>query len=289
MDIRALCANTGYALKRHAPTILTGCGVVLVVSGTVAACLATTKARDILELHKKEAEEARNEADVRKALTKAYLRTFARFAKLYGPSVAIELLGIVSILTGHGMMKKRNAALAAAYATIDGAFRKYRERVKDRYGDEAEEEIRLGLEEAEIEDENGGKKKVTAINGGLSGYARYFAVGESTAAEENLDLNYFRLKGEQDYWNSVFPAQQIVFLNDVYIHLGIKPTVAGQSVGWIYDKNRADHGDNYIDLRAKLVWRLKDDGSGEHEQVWMIDPNVDGPIIEHAKELTLLV
>ena len=41
-------------------------------------------------------------------------------------------------------MRKRCANLAAAYGTLDTAFKKYRERVAERFGEEVEKEIRYG-------------------------------------------------------------------------------------------------------------------------------------------------
>ena len=53
----------------------------------------------------------------------AYVQTGVKFAKLYAPAVMLGAASIASILASHNIMKKRNVALAAAYAAVDKSFR----------------------------------------------------------------------------------------------------------------------------------------------------------------------
>ena len=86
--------------------------------------------------------------------------------------------------------------------------------------------------------------------------------------------------------NLYFRAHRKMMLNEVYEMLGIKKSVAGNHVGWIYDKNTPE-GDNYIDFRIQEVYREREDGDG-WEKVYMIDPNVDGMVEEKMVRLGLM-
>ena len=70
--------------------------------------------------------------------------------------------------------------------------------------------------------------------------------------------------------------------------LGIERSIAGQCVGWVYDKNREDHGDNYVDFGIQEVYRKRSAEPGDYEKVYLLDFNVDGPIIDHAQEKQLI-
>ena len=65
-----------------------------------------------------------------------------KFAKLYAPAVMLGAASIASILASHNIMKKRNVALAAAYAAVDKSFKDYRDRVIERFGEQVEKELR---------------------------------------------------------------------------------------------------------------------------------------------------
>ena len=81
-------------------------------------------------------------------------------------------------------------------------------------------------------------------------------------------------------------TNKVVYFNEVLTSLGFEPTASGQVVGWILDENSEDRGDNYISLNIQKVKRKNE--SGEYETVWLLNPNVDGPIIDRALKLNLI-
>lgn len=117
-------------LKKHSPEILIVAGVVGTVASTVLACKATTKVGKIMDGTKDDVEEIHNAVekgvtragetysvdDSKKDLTIVYAQTGVKLAKLYAPSVVLGTLSITSIVASHNILKKRNVALAAAYA-----------------------------------------------------------------------------------------------------------------------------------------------------------------------------
>jgi hypothetical protein len=262
--------RTGLVLKKYSPEILMGVGIVGIVTSTVLACKATLKAEDVIE----DAEEkirkihqARemagtyvegdgensglvqySEEDYKKDMTTVYIQTGWGFTKLYGPAVTLGLLSIACMLGAHGIMRKRNLALVAAYKAIEQSFSDYRKRVKDELGDEADRHFKYGTEyvENEITDENGNvvsSEPVVVIDpNGISEYARIFDK-ENTNWQNTADYNMAFLKCQQSYANDLLQSRGHVFLNEIYDLLGLQRSRAGAVVGWV-----KDHGDNYIDF-----------------------------------------
>lgn len=305
-DISSTFHKCVFEIKKHSPEILVVTGVVGVVTGGVMACKATMKLNEVLDRHKAEVNRVHKEhhslaedsdaadeekKEEQKALTKVYLRTGLSFVELYGPSVAVSALSITGILASNNILRKRNVALAAAYATIDQSFREYRGRVVERFGADVDKELRYDMHTEKVEetvvDEDGKKKKVkknvTVVGNGLpSDYARYFAYGEARAAEANADYNEFFLKAQQELANTMLRSKGFLFLNEVYDMLGIERSIPGQVVGWVYDKHCEDHGDNFVDFGIQEVCRKKSDLPGDYEKVFLLDFNVDGSIIDHS-------
>lgn len=296
--------RTGFTIKKHAPEILIftgiGCGIV----GAVKACFATIEAHEEVQLAKVAVDDIRateetgedengnpyTHDDAKRELTKAYLNTGVQLVKIYWPSVTLGVASVTCILSANNIFKNRNAALAAAYATIDNSFRGYRGRVASRFGEEVEREIRYNITNEEVKetvtDEETGKKKTVKktvakcdMQEGYCDYARFFDEN-CKAYEPSSTYNDLFLTSQQNLANQRLRAQGYLFLNDVYYELGIERTKAGQVVGWIYDTENPT-GDNYIDFRVMKV-RVGD------EEKLLIDPNVDGPIMDEAVKRKLL-
>ena len=301
LDIQGLKSKAQFAVKKNSPQILVFSGIAGLITAGVLACVATKKLGDVQEDHRIQKEKIENrtikaggdlekqKAEVQQDLKKEQGKYVLELVKLYSGPVVLAAGSAFAIVKGNDILQKRNLALAAAYTTLDGAFREYRSRVVDRFGEDVDKELRTGAHREKIEtvetDENGKEKKVK-VNGlvagpNLSGYARYFGYGDSKAAEPNFDYNDMFLRGMQATFNKMLKIKGYVFLNDVYEALGYERTIAGQSVGWVYDRNRDDHGDNCIDLRIEEVYRADEVRPGMWEKVHVIDPNVDGDIMNH--------
>ena len=290
--------KAGFQVKKHSPEILVVVGVAGVVTSTVMACKATTKAGDILEEHKNQMNaidqvvkmdrDDYTEEDHKKDTTIVYTQTAIKFVKLYSPSIMIGVLSLGCIIYSHNILTKRNAALAAAYATVDRGFKEYRGRVVERFGKELDHELRYNIKAQEFEktevDKKGNEKVVketvnVADPNLYSDYARFFddgCNGWSKDPEQNLTF----LKCQQAYANEKLKAKGYLFLNDVYKMLGIPATKAGQIVGWIYDEKNPI-GDNFVDFGLYDMNKpvVRDFVNG-YERTILLDFNVDGNILE---------
>ena len=296
--------KVGFELKKHSPEILVTAGVVGTVATTVVACKATTKAGDILdEFHSnmddinkvvEMKKEEYTEDVMKKDIAIVYIQTGVKFAKLYAPSVVLGSLSITSILAGHNILRKRNVALAAAYATIDKSFKEYRGRVVERFGKELDHELRYNIKAKEFEEvqtDDKGKEKVvkntvqvSELNE-VSDYAKFFDEG-CNGWTKDPEANLLFLKKQQTYANNRLKANGYLFLNEVYEMLGIPRTKAGQVVGWIYDEKNPV-GDNYVDFgiydtNKNSNWaNANKDFVNGYERSILLDFNVDGNILNN--------
>ena len=296
--------KVGFELKKHSPELLVTAGVVGSVVTTVMACKATTKAGDILDEFNSNMDdinkvvemgkEEYTEDVMKKDIAIVYIQTGVKFAKLYAPSVVLGALSITSILAGHNILRKRNVALAAAYATIDKSFKEYRGRVVERFGKELDHELRYNIKAKEFEEvqtDDKGKEKVvkntvqvSELNE-VSDYAKFFDEG-CNGWTKDPEANLLFLKKQQTYANNRLKANGYLFLNEVYEMLGIPRTKAGQVVGWIYDEKNPV-GDNYVDFgiydtnkNTKWANANKDFVNG-YERSILLDFNVDGDILNN--------
>lgn len=296
--------KAGFQIKKHSPEILVVAGVAGVVTSAVMACKATTKINDILDQTKEEVkkvndalvnenipEDVYSKEDAKKDLAIIYIQTGVKLAKLYGPSLILGALSITGILASNNILRKRNVALAAAYATIDNSFKEYRGRVVERFGKDLDRELKYNIKAKEITetavDENGKETTTTKTvsvteSSEPSDYARFFCEG-CAGWTKDPEMNLVFLKQQQNWANEVLKTRGHLFLNEVYDMLGIERSKAGQVVGWVYDDTNPD-SDNYVDFG---IYDLYNERKRAFVNGWersiLLDFNVDGNIYDLLK------
>ena len=159
-------AKAKFKLVKHSPDILMVCGAVGAVTSAVMACKATLKVNDIMSAHqssvatihdvkdgKVEVKEGAEytEEDAKKDLTTVYVQTGVKLVKLYAPAVILGTLSLGCMVGSNHILQKRNAALTAAYVTLDKAFNEYKGRVSERFGERVQHEIEHGIKAVEVE------------------------------------------------------------------------------------------------------------------------------------------
>lgn len=295
--------KVAFKTKKHSPEILVVAGVVGTVASTVLACKATTKVSDILEETKEKvdqvhqviedeniSDEKYSEQDAQKDLAIIYVQSGIKLAKLYAPAIALGAVSLGCILTSNNILRKRNIALAAAYATVDKGFKEYRGRVIDRFGEAVDRELKYDIKAKKISekvvDEETGKektvKKTVEVAGeidGCSDYARFFDEA-SRHWEKDAEYNLMFLRAQQQYANDLLRARGHLYLNEVYDMIDIPRTKAGQVVGWVYDPENSV-GDNYVDFGIYDIHReVNRDFVNGYERAILLDFNVDGNILD---------
>ena len=209
-----------------------------------------------------------------------------KVAKLYAPAVILGSASLGCLLASNDILRKRNAALSAAYMTVDKSFKEYRQRVVDRVGEELENEIKYNIKAEEVTStvvaEDGSETTITetvkTMDPNLySDYAKFFDEA-SPYWQKDPEYNFMFLKSQQQYANDLLKARGRLFLNEVYEMLGIDKTKAGQIVGWVYNPENPI-GDNFVDFgifdMSKERVRAFVNG---YEPNILLDFNVDGNI-----------
>lgn len=292
-------------VRKHSPEILMVAGVIGTVAGAVMACKETLELEDVLDECKQEKMELEeqyamceeySEDALKKDQVKLTIKQVAKIVKLYAPSVIMEATSIGVIFASNDIMRKRNASMAAAYATLNSMYKRYRQNVIESYGEEVDKDMRFGVKHEKVTeiDEDGNKVKVdarivdldnTAL--AISDYSRFFQTGCKGFDENSGRYNILYLKGIQAMFNNKLIADGYVMLNDVYRELGFDTIPEGWSIGWVYDEANPI-GDNYIDFGLYEARNKNQRAVNDWEPVILMDFNVDGNLYEDPKLYSLL-
>lgn len=279
-------------IRKYSPEILTGLGIVGFIGSTIMACKATAEVGEVLDEHKEEMNSIKDLQDnydyekkeIVKEKTNVFVRTSTKMVKLYAPAVGLGVFGTTCVLGGHGILRKRNAAISAAYAFLSNKFKDYRGQVKEELGEAKDREFYHGIKMEKITfeevNEDGKKKKVTqevAILDPTNGMSKYAKVFNSDSTKWQSDRSYNRafLMNMQQWFNDRLKTQGHVFLNEVYDALGIPRTKEGTVVGWVYQDDPT-YGDNYIDFGIYNL--VNQDTINGYSDEYFLDFNVDGLI-----------
>lgn len=194
--------------KRNASTILSCIGGAGVVITTVTAVKATPKALSLLDEAKKEKHEE---------LTRMEKIKIA--GPVYVPSILLGAGTLACIFGANVLNKRSQAALMSAYTLLDNSYKEYQNKVKELFGDDADQQARSEIvkdhyEETEISVEDDKQLFYDEFS------QRYF---ESTTEDV--------LRAEYEL-NRKISVEYGVFLNDFYDLLGIDEVDYGNYMGW---------------------------------------------------------
>ena len=295
-----------FKVKKHSPEILIVTGIVGVVTSTVMACKATTKVNNVIENGKRAINDVHDKAaDIeagivakeeytpevqRKELTVAYAKTGYELVKLYAPAVTVGVLSLTAIISSNNILRKRNVALASAYAATEKLFKEYRGRVVDRFGKEIDRELRYNIKRKEIDEvtvgedgsESTQKRSIQVVEGPL--YDEFARLFDETCPcwVKNAERNMAFLKQQERFANQKLQEQGYLFLNDVFQSLGFDKIAAGQVVGWTYDKGNPDsagyvdfgiHDEIHVERNSRFI--------NGYERSILLDFNHEGNILEY--------
>lgn len=293
-------------LKKHSPEILTAAGIITGIAAAVIACKQTVKATEIIQNAQKslsDIEEVKNlvengaatytdedEANDRKTVA---IQTTVDIVKTYAFPVGLGLFSITCILASNHILKKRNAALAAAFSALSTDFTNYRKRVIEKYGKETDFMLKNGLEKqlvahqivdpetGEVKEEQ--KEVLTYEGNKLSQYARIFDEVESTQWTPSADHNRAFLLMEQNFFNERIKTRGYIFLNEVYERLGFRPTKAGSIVGWVYRPNDPDYEGIDFGVFSANTQKAAEFLAGDEPSI-ILDFNVQGDVLTLVTE-----
>lgn len=278
-------------------------GIVAGAGATVLACMATTKASEIMGEAKEELNcikktldekpDKYSEEDAKSDRIKVYTRTGLNLAKVYAPAVGLSVASTALVLGGTNVINQRLTASALALSASTIKSKKLHDGILAEFGEEKGKELYnkfiYGYDEEEVKekiiDENGKtktvKRSVKLIKDNLKtvddiSYVRVFDWTNPYYCEDDPNYNLFFLRAQQSYFNDKLKAEGYLFMNEVDKTLGFTRTKPGQIVGWHYDENNPNI-DNFVDLNITEVEKYDD--YGVKRVVCVIEYNVDGSIL----------
>lgn len=225
-----------------------------------------------------------------------------KLIKTYGVPIGIQLVSGALIFEGFHIEHERFTGASAAAAIAVNGYSNYRKKAIEKYGEEADQELRFGIKDKNVQvpdlnkngeqklDKDGNPKTKTehrrVMEQDLDEYSEYARIFDRYHSKEfeydkstgiaNDDYNRKFLLDTETYFNQLlrYRPNHTVFLNEVYDRLGYELTEAGQYVGWHYDKNNPE-GDNHIEFTPIDIY----DRTGMESII--LDFNVDGSVIKH--------
>lgn len=284
----------GFKLQKNAPEILLGVGIVTMAGALVTTAAATVKARDILAEHKEHLESIDavsvdpetvnyDAEDLAHDTKLAYAKLAKNVALLYAPAVLMAGASVFCFCKGQSILKTRNAALAASLAGVTEEFRRYREKVVEKYGADVDEEMRYAAKTETVATEDG-EKQVKTIPSDIPGYGPYARIFDDTNDNWNGGPVFVKqwLETCEAHCNAILAGRRVLYLNEVYEMLGFDKTPVGQTHGWVYDPDKGIET-NWVDFGMR-------DFSKENSKAWqlgqvdaiILDFNVDGYILDKA-------
>jgi hypothetical protein len=258
----AKAGRAALVAKKYAPQILLGAGVIGVVASTVLASKATLNLEEVLDKHKDAIDIVNEGAHVRPAdeysstehkrdLTLVHMRTAKELTKLYALPVGLGVLSISMIIGSHGIQYKRNVAAVAAYKTVESQFNRYRDRVRDEFGVEKDEEFTRAYKNNDVVDEEGNPVTNVTVDGKGLNDTMYFFDQSNVNWKNSPEYNLMYVRCQETFANQLLSTRGHVFLNDILDDLGIPRTKEGAILGWVLDSNGANHIDlGIVDLQG---------------------------------------
>lgn len=230
-NVSKMFKNVRTTLHKHSPEILTGIGIVGMISTTVMAVKATPKALILIEEKKKE-----EQLD---GLTP--IETVKTTWKCYVPAAVTGTLATACLIGASSVNSKRNAALATAYTLTETAFKEYKEKVIETIGEKKEQAIKDKVAKEHIDKHPVNNKEIIITGRGdvlccdaIS--KRYFRSDIEKIRKAINDINY-RLN-----------VEMYISLNDFYYEIGLDPTGIGDDIGWNINNGLID-----VDFSSQLT------------------------------------
>lgn len=253
MNVRGMIGTAKLKAKEHSPELLMSFGIVTMIAGTFVCVKKAERhienkyARDMKmeEIVDKAGEEEglMTEEEAKKEVRKEARRYVVEEIKIWSLPVALEMSGVALIFASNHIMRKRVAGLTAAFTTVSTAFDQYRERVRERYGDEVDQSIMMGEKQITVGtiDEKGKIKKetITVADPDISSIGRYMtSSNDQWSDSESFMNNFFSM--QMSYATDLLRAKGFVTLNDLYDLVGFQEdTEAGIVVGKVFDRNKS--------------------------------------------------
>ena len=204
--------------QKHNTTILTGFGMVGMLSAGVMAVRATPKALMLIE-------DRKCDLEVEKLTKRETVKTVWR---CYLAPVLTATVSATCLLGANKSNVRKNAALTAGYALSETASKEYQAKVLETIGEKKERGIRDAIAKDHVENIPVSKSEVIITK---KGDTLSFDVISGRYFKSNIDC----MKAIENEMNERLLNEGYVSLNDLYYELGLSELPMGSELGWRYD------------------------------------------------------
>lgn len=218
-------------IKEALPIILSLTSVVGLAATTALAITATPKATELLKTEEAKKGEKLTKKEVVKTVWRVYIPT------------SVAFVGTASCIIGTAILnRKQQASLVSAYALVSSSYNKYKDKVKQLFGEEAHRNII-----SEIAAEKAKNNYISAVSMWQNTTLEFGDDEEEVTFYDTFSDRYFTstvnkvLQAEYHLNRNYFLNCCSQTLNDFYALLGIEPTDFGEKVGWFLD----DYSETY--------------------------------------------
>ena len=234
-EVSNLFKSVKLAVVKRSPEILTGVGIAGMITATILAVKATTKAIELIEVekrrqNKKIVEKAKKNGQTScKQVTKLEPVEIIKVCwRVYVPTVITGVSSIACLVGASSVNARRNAALATAYNLSKTALTEYREKVVETLGKDQDESIRKYIDNDHIERKPVTKSEVIVTDNG------------DTLCYDSISGRYFKssidqIKKAENSINRTVLTEMYVSLNEFYDELDLDHTKLGNDLGWNID------------------------------------------------------
>lgn len=287
--------SAGLSLRSHSPEIY----LVGAIGTGVASAVMLAKAHkhsdevfedvamNIEEVHiyvdevnNDEDRESISRVDEQRMLAPLYFEAARRGAILYGPAILMGISSIALLLASNRTLRRRNQALMSALVLFQEGFARYRQRVVDELGEEADARFYYGAESRTVTELTKGEDGKTSKKKGTKNhipekptpmiYSRVFDE-TNVAWQPDKDMNEFFIRAVKQQIQDKLDGQGYVTLNTVYDALCFEDSPEGAVVGWSHNVP----GDRFISFGLD-----NDINQREGDNRFFLDFNVNGVILD---------
>lgn len=232
MDFKAIFSTVSKAAKKHSPEILTGIGVVGMISTTILAVRATPKALMLIEDAKRK---KRFEGAKTDELTKIEVVKVAW--KPYIPAITTGVCSIGCIVGASSVNARRNAALAAAYALSESTLSDYKDKVVETFGEKKAQAVDDAVAKEQLE-----RTPVVEENIIDTGHGTTRCFEPYSARYFWSDVEFIRRAVNN--LNERLLFDEHISLNEYYDEIGLEETdsITGEALGWTVDPDSSNKG-----------------------------------------------
>lgn len=218
MTIASLTSSLSTKLLQHSPAILTGIGVVGVISTALLTARAAVEAHEII---KEEEEDSGETLRFRDKLDLTW--------RIFLPPVLMATTTIVCVVCAQSINTRRNAALMSLYTITDRTLTEFREKTREIHGE---------TKVSKINDEIA-TDRVAAYPADEFWHRQVEVRGDGVGLCKDMysDRYFVSSRNEVDaavnVVNSEINTEGYADLNMFYDQIGVGSTEFGSQVGWV--------------------------------------------------------